>query len=189
VKKKGVEWLAVGTKFLNPVILDRGIVQLANAKGEINLEEKIPGANEPSNYIPVDIPITQKNAVINEMYKSFEFDEGAKERIKNIINKYSTFDDISQSSYIQRHIDNTDRESNRIKKDDWLQTVLPFAALILTAFVVYFMLDMAGKQSAVIIRESSAPVVMYCTEAIKSCGGVLPNVTQTTPPPVPLKIT
>lgn len=212
IKDKKVDYLRLGCPGnfgFAGVNMDAAMLKTVNAQGECEFTELVPGNNDPTNYIPKVIPLTQLESFITQEKENTEWavvnaiNSGIKKnqagdyyvdeaRVKEIIEtanlktkdtltKNSRIQDLNQSATVRARIDVVRNQDERKKGgEDFIGKYGPILALIVAGLFAYLILDGAVKSYQTTMEQQNAVMENGYSQVIQQCGGVYHSITQPT---------
>ena len=167
------------------VNLDRAMIKTANDDGTLELIENLPGVTDPSNYLPMNPIITQKDAFIADLLDSV--DDASKPifelKIKDAFNKHARVTDLNESRWVSDNIAIKRAQRNRVSGDAWLEKFLPFIALIAIGFFMYLSYDSLSKSFGQAVGGYEAVTAYHTQQIVDACGGKFIPQNISTPAP------
>ena len=192
ISEHKVKWFRIGLKgfpSFKGVEKDIAIMETMNAKGEIEIIEDVPDKYEPENYTPKNLPITQKDAFVNDILSvvSDEARDAFRMKINEAIAKHSRLVDLNTSRATKEYISQARREAERVKSDDFIYKYGPILALIVAGLFAYLIIDGSIKAYQTTMASQGALMENGYRQIVEQCGGVFKpinppkNDTQTKP--------
>jgi len=188
-KTKGVPMFRVGLKELPKVTgieKDISILETINKDGEIVLIESVPGKEDAENFIPKNVPITQKDQFVRELLENV--DEGSRPvfemKIREAMARNSRLVDLNTSAATKSYISQARREAERDTSDNIITKYGPILALMMACLFSYLIIDGSVKAYKVSMEMQNAVMNNGYAQIIAQCGGVfqpLYNQTQAAP--------
>lgn len=184
LKDKGVEYFRVqlyGLFKLKAVNLDRAVSKTIDKEGRIALIELVPDVFHESNYIPENVPLTQREEFLKEITElaTPEARDIFRLKVGELLQKHSRMVDLDDSRWLSASRDQQRRESDRVKGNDWLNALLPIVALILAMLFCYLMIDSTMKATTAHSDRMAAVTENGYRAVVESCGGTYhPLITQ-----------
>jgi hypothetical protein len=169
------------------VNLDRSIIKTMGENEILQIIEVIPDVMEPSNYLPKNPILTQKEQFIEDVSGLVNSEGKEQFRLKliELFDKHSNISDLNESRWLSDNVAIKRAQRNRVAGDAWLEKFLPFIALIAVGFFMYLAYDSLGKSFNNALTGYQATTAYYTQQVVASCGGkFIPlNSTQSEPPP------
>lgn len=177
VKTKKVKYFRVGLKDFpefKGVELDISVMETMDEEGVINLIEGVPGRSEPNNYVPENVPITQKEAFIKEITSNIAEDsrEAFEVKVRTALNNFSRLTDLNTSKATKEYLAQARRESERAANDDFIKKYETIIITIMVCLFAYLIMDSATKQYAATMAGQNAVMEHGYSQVIQQCGGV-----------------
>lgn len=177
VTKGKVKWFRLGLRdfpSFKGVEKDIAVLETINKKGEVEIIEDIPDKYEETNYYPKNVPITQKEAFIQDVVSNIIEDNRAvfELKLRETMASYSRVSDLNTSKATKEYISQARREAERVKGDDFIYKYGPIISLIIACLFAYLIIDGSIKSYQTTMGQQSAVMENGYKQIVTQCGGV-----------------
>lgn len=181
--KDGVEYFRVlmsGFPAFRGINLDRSFVKTADQDGTVELVELTPDLHSPENYQPKNVPITQKDAFVQELLTVFPEEEQRNTMrifVENLMQKYSRVIDLSESRWLSENLAAKKAQEIRARGDLFWREVLPYLALVVVGIFTYLVYQSLSESFTKATENFAVISAEHTKQIVEACGGTYNNTT------------